>query len=950
MVREKFPSFIRRVVKVKTVVFSALLMAFLFGSIVTAQSPLDGLNVDVSGTVSAVAVQTDGKILIGGFFTHVSGVNRANLARLNVDRTLDTSFVPNPNGSVYSILIQPNGSILIGGIFTEVAGVSRPAIARLLPDGTLDSDFFANVGGWVKTIALESSGNVLIGGSFTIAGSPPQNHLARLDKDLGDPDQSFSPVIQRGGIVEVRAISVQANGKIIIGGLFSSVGGAARNCLARIDPTTGVPDSFDPFPVYATEVNTIVAQPNGKILVGGLYLGGFVTKKVARIDTVTGTEDPTFSAAFAGNIETGYSVYALAVQPNGRILVGGFFNLVNGQSRGGLARLNADGSIDTAFTVNNTNGAVNSFALQSNGKIMVGGEFTTITSGGSPSIRNNFAGLEINGNVDKTLDLGTLNGEVRIIVPQPDGKVIIAGSFTSILGVPRNKIARLNADGSLDMLFDPNPGAGRILAVALDTFGRVYVGGEFTFIGGQSRQYLARLGQITGVADSFDPMPSDYVLAIHVDLSGNVIIGGGFIFVNNDGFPHIAKLDPNTGQPDNFFRPAPNGDVYAIAQEPTGRIIFAGDFTELSPDGNPEVHNRIAKVFADGTIDNTFSAGIDDRVVALKLQSNGQILIGGLFTQVNLQLRNRIARLNFDGIVDPTFNPNANGPVNSISVQSNGKIIITGGFSTVGGLPRNRVARLNGATGVPEVFSGTVGQYDPNANGIVYCSAILNDGKVLIGGDFSNVGGEPRSNFARLTNDTYAVSELTISRGSVSWRIDGSTPQFSSARFELSTDGGATYSPLGNGALGLTVPNNEKNGRSSQIAPQADTYTLAGLDLPTGQDIVIRAADSASTAEKVQSAFLLAPTAAAVAVAGRVQTPDGVGVGNALVTLTDSAGLVRASRTSAFGYYRFDDVEAGQIVIIAVSSKRYQYQPQIVSVNDSLADVDFVPVGPNFRQ
>lgn len=95
---------------------------------------------------------------------------------------------------------------------------------------------------------------------------------------------------------------------------------------------------------------------------------------------------------------------------------------------------------------------------------------------------------------------------------------------------------------------------------------------------------------------------------------------------------------------------------------------------------------------------------------------------------------------------------------------------------------------------------------------------------------------------------------------------------------------------------------------------------------------------------------MLAPTAAAVTVAGRVQTPGGIGVGNALVTLTDSAGPVRASRTSAFGYYRFDDIEAGQIVIIAVNSKRYQYQPELMSVNDSLADVDFVPFGPNFRQ
>jgi uncharacterized delta-60 repeat protein len=949
MVREKIPNFIWRVVRVKTVLFAIFITVFLFSSIVMAQSPLDGLDVNVSGRVAAIAVQTDGKIIIGGSFTQVNGVNRNNLARLNVDRTLDTSFDPNPSSSVYAILIQPNGSILIGGTFSVVGGGSRPAIARLLTDGTLDNDFYAGVAGWVKTIALESSGHILIGGFFTIAGSPPQNHLARLDKDSGNPDPSFSPDIQRAGIVEVRAISVQANGKIIIGGLFSTVGGLARNCLARIDPITGIADSFNPYPIFATEINTIVAQPNGKILVGGLYIGGFVTKKVTRIDTFTGTEDPTFSATFPGNIETGYSAYSLAVQPNGKVLVGGFFNLVNGQSRPGLTRLNTNGSTDTTFTVSNTNGAVWSFAVQSSGKILVGGEFTTITSAGSFAFRNNFAGLEANGNLDKTLDLGTLDGQVRIIAPQPDGKIIIAGSFTSVLGVPRNKIARLHADGSLDLGFDPNPsggGLGRIFAVALDSSGRVYVGGEFTFIGGQNRQYLARLDPINGAADSFNPMPSDYVLAIHVNLSGSVFIGGGFDTVGADYLPHIAKLDANTGQPDNFFYLNPDGDVYAIAQEPTGRVIFAGDFTTLSPTGDLEVHNRIAKVFADGTVDNTFSASIDGRVSALKLQSNGQILIGGNFTQVNMQLRYNIARLNVDGIVDPTFNPNANGQVNSISIQSNGKIIITGGFTIVGGLPRNGVARLNEATGVPEVLGGTVGQYDPNVNGVVYAGAILPDGKVLIGGDFTTVDGVPRSNFARLTNDAYAVSELTISRESVSWQIDGSSPQFSGVRFELSTDGGATFTPLGIGTTGLNLA---KYGELSPTAPQASTYTLAGLGLPTVQDILIRATDPESTIEKVQGAFLVAPTAASVSVSGRVRTASGSGLSNAIVSLTDRTGIIRTSRTNPFGHYRFDDIEAGQTVIISVNAKGYQFQPQLLSVYGSIVDVDFVPVGANLK-
>ena len=85
-----------------------------------------------------------------------------------------------------------------------------------------------------------------------------------------------------------------------------------------------------------------------------------------------------------------------------------------------------------------------------------------------------------------------------------------------------------------------------------------------------------------------------------------------------------------------------------------------------------------------------------------------------------------------------------------------------------------------------------------------------------------------------------------------------------------------------------------------------------------------------------------APTAAGVSVTGRVLTPDGRGLRNALVTLTDQQGVTRRAITGSFGYYRFDDVVAGQTYVIAVSSKRFQFSPRIVTVNDAVGDLDFV--------
>lgn len=87
-----------------------------------------------------------------------------------------------------------------------------------------------------------------------------------------------------------------------------------------------------------------------------------------------------------------------------------------------------------------------------------------------------------------------------------------------------------------------------------------------------------------------------------------------------------------------------------------------------------------------------------------------------------------------------------------------------------------------------------------------------------------------------------------------------------------------------------------------------------------------------------------APTAASASISGRVLTFEGRGLRNAEISLTDSQGLTRSTRTSAFGAYSFDGIEPGQIVVIVVNSKRYQYQPQIVSVNENLSSIDFMPI------
>jgi len=136
---------------------------------------------DVNSYVYSVAVQDDGKILIGGDFTAVGGVARNKVARLNADGTLDDTFAPDVNNYVYSFGVQDDGKILIGGVFDTVGGETRNYLARLNADGTLDDTFAApNVNDYIYSVVVQDDGKILIGGIFDTVGGETRNYLARL--------------------------------------------------------------------------------------------------------------------------------------------------------------------------------------------------------------------------------------------------------------------------------------------------------------------------------------------------------------------------------------------------------------------------------------------------------------------------------------------------------------------------------------------------------------------------------------------------------------------------------------------------------------------------------------------------------------------------------------------------------------------------------------------------
>ena len=821
--------------------------ALLAGGVeaVRGQSALDGFDPNPNSVVLAVVVQPDGKILMGGGFTTLSpnggiAVTRNRMARLNPDGSLDTAFDPNANSDVNTIALQADGKILVGGFFTSVGGQTRNRIARLNPDGTLDTTFNPNASAAVRSIVVQGDGQIVAGGQFTTIGGQTRNRIARLDATTGLAD-AFNPNANS----TVFAIALQPDGKMVVGGFFTSIGGQTRNRIARLDPATGAADSFDPNASGA--VFAIALQADGKILAGGDFngansIGGQTRNRIARLDPGTGAAD-------SFNPNANFGVFTIAVQTDGKILAGGDFNgisSIGGAARNNIARLDpATGAADSFDPKASALASVYAIAVQPDGKVLVGGNFNTLApNGGAVVTRNHIARLESNGLLDRALNPGIVGDLVFSTAVQPDGKILIGGVFTSVLGVGRNRMARLNADGTLDMTFNPNPDAD-VLAIAVQPDGKILVGGNFTFIGGAARNRIARL-TTSGAADLFNPNANGRVLSISVQADGKILVGGNFFGTNSIGGEarsSIARLDPTTGLADSF-NPRANGEVSAMAVQPDGKIVVGGFFTAVGGQARNHIARLDATTGAADSFNPSASGGPLPSVQAIAVQTDGKILAGGGFTSIGGQARNNIARLDAaTGLADPSFDPNANSFVFSIALQADGKILVGGDFNgsltSIGGQPRNYIARLDPTTGFADSF-------DPNANRDIFSIAVQTDGKILAGGQFTSIGGQTRNAFARLRNDTAALQNLAVADNSVIWTRGGSSPQLARVTFDFSTNN-VNYVALSNGT------------------PAGSDWTLTGLNLLTGQNIYIRARGyyrsgqyngSESSTELVRNAFL----------------------------------------------------------------------------------------------
>jgi uncharacterized delta-60 repeat protein/uncharacterized repeat protein (TIGR01451 family) len=359
-----------------------------------------------NGLVQSVALQPDGKVLAGGNFSFVNNYPLSDLARLNTDGSVDSSFLSGQagaDGTVCAVLSQSSaaggtndGPIVLVGDFTNVDSVPRHGIARLNLNGSLDSTFNPGFGadsGIYAIIQMPTNQfptpTFVIGGNFANYDGTSMGGVARITTS-GQLDPTFNPgpgVTSTNGAVH--ALALQANGQVIVGGDFTVFNSLPYHHLVRLNLDGSVDTTFNPDTGadISGSVQAILVQPDGKIVIGGVFtnVNGVALNHIARLNQ-DGTLDPAFNVGVGAN----NTVIALALDSQQRILVAGQFTTASGVSRNGITRLNPDGTVDPTINFGaGANGYVNTIAIQANDEINLGGLFTSF--GGVA--QNNFTRL-----------------------------------------------------------------------------------------------------------------------------------------------------------------------------------------------------------------------------------------------------------------------------------------------------------------------------------------------------------------------------------------------------------------------------------------------------------------------------------------------------------------------------------------------------------------------------
>ena len=777
-------------------VTSAVALLSVISPVVT-----DAFNPEASGPVRCLAVQPDGKVLLGGDFATLGGQSRRGLGRVLPDGSLDSAFQPKADNSVFCVALQTDGRILVGGAFTTLGGQARQFLGRLNPDGSLDASFNPGANYNVWCLVAQADGRVLVGGQFTSLGGQPHAYLGRLNTD-GSVDGSFTP----GANAVVYCLRQQPDGRIVAGGGFTTLAGQARGGLGRLNPDGSLDATFD---AQATAtVSALAVQADGRILLGGSFtsLGGVPRNGLGRLE-------PDGSLDLAFNPTAGGEVASLAVQTDGRVLVAGNFMSLAGRPRQFIGRLNGDGTVDATFNPG-ASYRVYALGIQGDGSILAGGDFTSLGTAArlrvgrlsntsaarqslgwtAPSLRWSRGGpspevwrTTAEVSTDAGLSWASWGAGARVpggwewngLPALPNATVRARGFLTGgnhngsewfveaftgwpcLISQPRD----LRTNAGVSLVLAPTVVGGLPMTFqwqkdGLDLVENLRCAGTVSNVLVISALQASDAGAyVLVVSNSFGIVSRSVLNLAVVDpaitnppASRTVWLGTNTVFSVG-----AAGTAPLTYQWYRGGVPLPGATHAALTLTNLQWADDASEFSVVVANGVGSVTSAVARLTViTPAVPDSLAVAANNTVCAALVHPDGTLWIGGAFTTLAGQPHNRLGRLNPEGSLDLSFNLGADDTVCALALQPDRALLVAGQFTALGDEIRLRLARL--------MQDGTLdSSFAPAANNAVVTLAVQPDGQILVGGTFTTLDGQPRSRLGRLRPD--GSLDLTFNPG-----------------------------------------------------------------------------------------------------------------------------------------------------------------------------------------